>query len=318
VLLSTEEVSRYNEQGFLLRAGGGIPVLTPGEVDIHRRVWQEIFDAHCDGDPQGVNGFFKRYGGAYDLVSHPGIVQLAKDILGPRCCCWGAHCAFLRLRPHIARPCAYTLCLLVLYPAGMDASTDMCKPSGDRTATPLGFSEDGSPAHHQDGLGWPFRPLASTTVWLALDDVSVENGAMVVYPGSHRLGVVDCRTQRVVEEQCGPGVALSPVVAGSASLHCDLVVHSSPPSTSKHSRRLAVGIEFVSMEHCSDCGSGWGAACFVPDGDLTEEERKKGFGHIPRPAMFSPLLVDSAPPAERDSLITAAAAAAAKTGSGRL
>ena len=92
VLLSAEELSRYNEQGFLLRAGGGIPVLTPGEVDVHRRVWQEIFDAHCDGDPQGVNGFFKRYAGAYDLVSHPVVVQLAQDILGPRCCCWGAHC----------------------------------------------------------------------------------------------------------------------------------------------------------------------------------------------------------------------------------
>ena len=92
VLLSAEELSLYNEQGFLLRAGGGIPVLTPGEVDVHRRVWQEIFDAHCDGDPQGVNGFFKRYAGAYDLVSHPVVVQLAQDILGPRCCCWGAHC----------------------------------------------------------------------------------------------------------------------------------------------------------------------------------------------------------------------------------
>ncbi len=194
-----------------------------------------------------------------------------------------------------------------------DAGADMCKPPDDSTATPLGFSADGSPAHHQDGLGWPFRPLASTTVWLALDDVSVENGAMVVYPGSHRLGVVDCSTQRVVEEQCGPGVPLSPVLAGSASLHCDLVVHSSPPSTSKHSRRLAVGIEFASMEDCSDCGSGWGAACFVPDGDLTAEERAKGFGHIPRPAMFSPL-VASAPPPERVSPIASAAAAAGTRG----
>ena len=140
---------------------------------------------------------------------------------------------------------------------------------------------------------------------------------MVVYPGSHRVGVVDCSSQRVVEERFGQGVALSPVLAGSASLHCDLVVHSSPPSTSKHSRRLAVGIEFVSMEDCSDCGSRWGAACFVPDGDLTAEERAKGFGHIPRPVMFSPL-VPTAPPPQHASPIAAAAAVAAKSGSGKL
>ena len=118
---------------------------------------------------------------------------------------------------------------------------------------------------------------------------------MIVYPGSHRIGVVDCSTQGAVEKQCGRGVALAPVVAGSASLHCDLVVHSSPPSTSKHDRRLAVGIEFVSMASCSDCGSGWGAACFVPGGEVTDEEKSKGFGHLPRPKVFSPL-TDSAPP----------------------
>ena len=119
---------------------------------------------------------------------------------------------------------------------------------------------------------------------------------MVVYPGSHRLGVVDCSSQRTVEEQCGRGLALAPVAAGSASLHCDLVVHSSPPSTSKFARRLAVGIEFVSMVDCSDCCSGWGAACFVPGGVLTEEERANGFGHLPRPAVFSPLVASAPPP----------------------
>ena len=196
----------------------------------------------------------------------------------------------------------------------LDVGADMCKPLGDHTATPLGFSKDGSPAHHQDGLGWPFRPLASTTVWLALDDVSVDNGAMVVYPGSHRIGVVDCSSQRTVEDRCGRGVAVAPVAAGSASLHCDLVVHSSPPSTSRNARRLAVGIEFVSMVDCSDCRSGWGAACFVPGGVLTEEERANGLGHLARPPVFSPL-VASAPPPEP---VGPTAAGAAARGAGKL
>jgi hypothetical protein len=66
------------------RGSGGIPVLAPEEVAEQVRLWVAIFEAHCEGDPQGVNGFFKRYGGCYDLISHPTVVQLARDILGPR------------------------------------------------------------------------------------------------------------------------------------------------------------------------------------------------------------------------------------------
>ena len=29
---------------------------------------------------------------------------------------------------------------------------------------------------HQDGQYWPIRPLATCTVWLAIDDANVENG----------------------------------------------------------------------------------------------------------------------------------------------
>ena len=51
----------------------------------------------------------------------------------------------------------------------------------------------GKPAHngkatpwHQDGQYWPIRPLASCTVWIAMDDVRPENGCMRVIAGSHK------------------------------------------------------------------------------------------------------------------------------------
>ena len=41
---------------------------------------------------------------------------------------------------------------------------------------------------HQDGEYWPIEPAATCTVWVALDTVDKENGAMRVIPGSHKDG----------------------------------------------------------------------------------------------------------------------------------
>ncbi len=50
----------------------------------------------------------------------------------------------------------------------------------------------GKPAHngkatpwHQDGEYWPIRPLATCTVWIAIDDSTVENGCLRIIKGSH-------------------------------------------------------------------------------------------------------------------------------------
>ena len=39
---------------------------------------------------------------------------------------------------------------------------------------------------HQDGEYWPIRPLATCTVWIAIDASTTENGCLRVIPGSHR------------------------------------------------------------------------------------------------------------------------------------
>ena len=39
---------------------------------------------------------------------------------------------------------------------------------------------------HQDGEYWPIRPLATCTVWIALDASTRENGCLRFLPGSHR------------------------------------------------------------------------------------------------------------------------------------
>ena len=39
---------------------------------------------------------------------------------------------------------------------------------------------------HQDGEYWPIRPVATCTVWLAIDDATVENGCLKYMPGSQK------------------------------------------------------------------------------------------------------------------------------------
>ena len=39
---------------------------------------------------------------------------------------------------------------------------------------------------HQDGRYWPIRPLATCSVWIAVDRSTTENGCLRVLPGSHR------------------------------------------------------------------------------------------------------------------------------------
>ncbi len=50
-----------------------------------------------------------------------------------------------------------------------------CKPGGDGMEVPM----------HQDGHYWPIRPLATCTVWMAIDPSRIENGCLRVIPGSH-------------------------------------------------------------------------------------------------------------------------------------
>jgi hypothetical protein len=52
----------------------------------------------------------------------------------------------------------------------------LCKPALNGREVPW----------HQDGEYWPMRPLATCSVWIAVDPVSTVNGCMRFIPGSHK------------------------------------------------------------------------------------------------------------------------------------
>jgi hypothetical protein len=120
-----------------------------------------------------------------------------------------------------------------------------CKPAGDGYEVPW----------HQDGRYWPIRPLATCTVWVALDRSGPENGCMRYIPASHRNGHVyrhrrdarpDLALDLVLEDgeadmDAARDVVLEP---GMMSLHDVYLVHGSNPNRSGK-RRAGLAMRYM-------------------------------------------------------------------------
>lgn len=110
---------------------------------------------------------------------------------------------------------------------------------------------------HQDASFWPLTPSKVLTVWIAIDDVDVENGAMKIFPGTHRLGRIPF--EWVTDEEDGvlnqhvhnPEQYAEPVSvelkAGQISLHSDMLLHGSQPNPSNR-RRCGLTIRYMPVD----------------------------------------------------------------------
>ncbi|SRR5579883_1726444 len=112
------------------------------------------------------------------------------------------------------------------------------KPSGNGKRVPW----------HEDATYWKqmISPIEVVTVWLAIDDSTVENGCMYVIPGTHRNGVseyeevdkeknlfpIEIKRGRFDESKAVP----CELMANEASLHHSGLIHGSPPNFSQRRR----------------------------------------------------------------------------------
>lgn len=117
--------------------------------------------------------------------------------------------------------------------------------------------DDKTVAWHQDASYWPLTPSKTVTVWLAIDDASVENSAMEIIPGSHVHGQIAFDRSKPEEnnvlnqsvnnaEQFGKPVALE-MKAGQISIHSDLLLHGSKPNVSDR-RRCGLTLRYMPPE----------------------------------------------------------------------
>ena len=101
---------------------------------------------------------------------------------------------------------------------------------------------------HQDGEYWPIRPLATCSVWIAVDAATPANGCLRVIPGSHRrrrLGRHDFNGAQGLSlplelqaDEFDPAGARDIVLeAGQVSLHDVFLIHGSEPNVSNQPRR---------------------------------------------------------------------------------
>lgn len=127
------------------------------------------------------------------------------------------------------------------------------KPAGDGKEVPW----------HQDGEYWPIRPLATCSLWIALDEIDEENGALRYVPGSHTGEVFShhtdnddrlCLSQVLDDGQVSlenaPCVKLKP---GEFSLHDVFLVHGSAANTSGR-RRSGFAIRYMPASSLFDRG----------------------------------------------------------------
>ncbi|HZO89794.1 MAG TPA: phytanoyl-CoA dioxygenase family protein [Chthonomonadaceae bacterium] len=114
----------------------------------------------------------------------------------------------------------------------------------------------GSPVEwHQDFAFYPHTNDDLLAVGVALDDCTLENGCMLMIPGSHRgpildhhqegvfVGAVDVAKERVETARAVP----VPVRAGGITLHHCRTLHASAPNTSEKPRRLFL-IQYTAVD----------------------------------------------------------------------
>jgi non-haem Fe2+, alpha-ketoglutarate-dependent halogenase len=147
---------------------------------------------------------------------------------------------------------------LVHHPTVLDAIEDAIGPDILCWTTNFFIKEAHSPGFvswHQDSTYWGLDPDEVITAWVALTEVTEENGYMQVIPGSHKvdqLPHVDTfhkdnllsRGQEIaveVDRSKAVGLALQP---GEMSLHHIKLVHGSDANRS-NDRRIGLAIRYI-------------------------------------------------------------------------
>ena len=210
VKLSFEEIELYKEKGFV------VPNFKVSE-DILGSLRQALEDTLRDNPkvrPEQLASIHTPNSSAEDTIGLKTFLEVALDneLLDPVSSILGDH--------------------IIMWGVQL-----FCKPGDDGMEVPM----------HQDGQYWPIRPLATCTLWLAIDDSDRDNGCLKVVPGSHKKAVhfdhkIENRENLVLNQAIDDNrvnemqTEYIELEAGQFSLHDVFLVHGSDVNTSGRRR----------------------------------------------------------------------------------
>lgn len=223
---SPEQRREYAEQGFLVVEG----FLSPGELE----AWREAVGQAIDG--RGSQRF------SFDSPEGDAIASAAKSaeeqayyekVFTQRVNLW-------QTDPRIRE--------LLLDPAFSNFTGELAGVEGLRIWHDQALVKPpfGNPtAYHLDVPYWSFRSPDAITIWLALDDATLENGCLYYVPGSHKalkydnvgIGKELGALFEVYDDWAGTPAVACPVPAGGALFHNGLTFHGAGANMTPGRRR---------------------------------------------------------------------------------
>jgi ectoine hydroxylase-related dioxygenase (phytanoyl-CoA dioxygenase family) len=220
-LLSHEQIEFFHENGYL-----ALPALAPPEeVAWLRGIYDRLFEERAG----------REAGDQFDLggADEEGVVARLPQILNP------AKYAPELLRG-LYRSNALALARQLLGPeARYQGEHAIYKPARIAAPTPW----------HQDEAYWnPGLSYSALSIWIPLQEATVENGCMWFVPGSHRMEVQahhcidnDPRIHGLEIDKADTSSAVAcPLPPGGATLHHNRTLHYAGPNTSDIPRRAYI------------------------------------------------------------------------------
>ncbi len=220
--LCSEQIAQFHVQGFL---SVDRPIVAAGEIARLRVIYDRMFKARAGRED----------GNQFDLAGEDGDDAPARlsQILHPHL-----------YHPDLAGPALDAAAAIARQLLGEGVRTSIfhaiLKPGGSGAPTPW----------HQDEAYWdPGKQYRSLSIWMPLQDVTIENGCMWFEGGTHEWEVLEHRSiggnPRVHGlELVDPSVIANPVPcplpAGGVTIHRNRTAHYAGPNQSRTPRRALI------------------------------------------------------------------------------
>lgn len=140
--------------------------------------------------------------------------------------------------------------------AGQLMGTDEVRLVDDVALVKPARRHGGDPTNwHQDAPNFPFDRRGFLTMWIAIEDIELEQGPLTLLPGSHRLGLLgavdgagdglDLGSVLTADDRARVGEPVTTALAaGDATVHDGSLLHSAGANRTDRPRR-AWGVRFI-------------------------------------------------------------------------